>query len=85
MTEVTLEPASQEEVDATVTVMGGADWELWIKALSEGGCLAPGAKTVAYSYIGPEMTWPVYWSGTIGAVCPIALSSCLCCSKHNIT
>jgi enoyl-[acyl-carrier protein] reductase/trans-2-enoyl-CoA reductase (NAD+) len=67
VTEVTLEPASQEEVDATVTVMGGADWELWIKALSEGGCLAPGAKTVAYSYIGPEMTWPVYWSGTIGA------------------
>jgi enoyl-[acyl-carrier protein] reductase/trans-2-enoyl-CoA reductase (NAD+) len=47
----------------------GEDWELWTKALAEGGVLAPGAKTVAYSYIGPEMTWPVYWSGTIGEVC----------------
>ena len=47
--------------------MGGEDWELWMKALSEAGVLAPGAKSVAYSYIGPEVTWPVYTNGTIGA------------------
>jgi len=65
--EVSIEPATQEEVDHTVKVMGGEDWELWMKALDEAGVLAPGAKTVAYSYIGPEITWPVYTNGTIGA------------------
>ncbi len=64
--EVAMEPASQEEIDATVKVMGGEDWELWMDALSEAGVLAPEAKTVAYSYIGPELTWPIYTNGTIG-------------------
>ncbi|CAI8348680.1 MAG: Enoyl-[acyl-carrier-protein] reductase [NADH] [Opitutia bacterium UBA7350] len=67
VTEVSIEPATQEEINHTIKVMGGEDWELWISALSEAGCLAEGAKTVAYSYIGPEITWPVYTNGTIGA------------------
>ncbi|MEM7792080.1 MAG: enoyl-ACP reductase FabV [Verrucomicrobiota bacterium] len=67
VTEVSIEPAEEEDITHTVKVMGGEDWELWIKALSEAGVLASGAKTVAYSYIGPEITWPVYTNGTIGA------------------
>lgn len=66
VSEVSIEPAEQEEIDHTVKVMGGEDWELWMKALSDAGVLASGAKTVAYSYIGPEITWPVYTNGTIG-------------------
>ncbi len=66
VSEVSIEPASQEEIDHTVKVMGGEDWELWMDALDEAGVLAPGAKSVAYSYIGPEITWPVYTNGTIG-------------------
>jgi enoyl-[acyl-carrier protein] reductase/trans-2-enoyl-CoA reductase (NAD+) len=66
VSEVTIESASEEEVAHTVKVMGGEDWELWMKALNDAGVLAPGAKTVAYSYIGPEITWPVYTNGTIG-------------------
>ena len=46
--------------------MGGQDWELWMDALDEAGVLAASAKSVAYSYIGPEITWPVYTNGTIG-------------------
>jgi enoyl-[acyl-carrier protein] reductase / trans-2-enoyl-CoA reductase (NAD+) len=46
--------------------MGGQDWELWISALSEAGVLADGCKTVAYSYIGTEITWPIYWQGALG-------------------
>jgi enoyl-[acyl-carrier protein] reductase/trans-2-enoyl-CoA reductase (NAD+) len=65
--EITIEPASEDEIAQTVKVMGGEDWEMWIDALSEAGVLADGATTVAYSYIGPEMTWPVYKDGTIGA------------------
>jgi enoyl-[acyl-carrier protein] reductase/trans-2-enoyl-CoA reductase (NAD+) len=67
VTEVSIEPATPEEIDHTVKVMGGEDWELWMQALDQAGCLATGAKTVAYSYIGPEITWPVYTNGTIGA------------------
>ncbi len=67
VTEISIEPASQEEIDHTVKVMGGEDWELWMKILSDAGALAEGARTVAYSYIGPEITWPVYINGTIGA------------------
>lgn len=63
---VTIEPADEEEVRQTVAVMGGEDWEMWLDALAEAGVLAPGVKTVAYSYIGPEVTWPVYRHGTIG-------------------
>ena len=46
--------------------MGGEDWELWMQALSNAGVLTADTKTVAYSYIGPEVTWPVYKNGTIG-------------------
>jgi len=65
--EVSIEPATDEDVTNTVKVMGGEDWELWMKALDDAGVLALGAKSVAYSYIGPEITWPVYTNGTIGA------------------
>ncbi len=61
-----LEPATQEEIDNTVKVMGGQDWELWIEALKDAGVLAEGCKTVAYSYIGTEITWPIYWHGALG-------------------
>ena len=66
VTEVTIEPAEGDDVADTVNVMGGQDWELWMDALHEAGVLAPSAKSVAYSYIGPEITWPVYTNGTIG-------------------
>ncbi|MFK7831521.1 MAG: enoyl-ACP reductase FabV [Congregibacter sp.] len=62
-----LEPASQEEIDNTVAVMGGEDWQFWIDALDEAGVLADGAKTTAYTYIGDKLTWDIYWHGTIGA------------------
>lgn len=61
-----IEPATEEEVRNTVTVMGGEDWELWIDALNNAGVLADGAKTVAYSYIGTDLTWPIYWHGALG-------------------
>jgi len=63
---VTIEPASPEEIAHTVKVMGGEDWQLWIDAMAEAGVLAEGFKTVAYSYIGPELTWAIYTDGTIG-------------------
>lgn len=64
--EVSLEPATQTEISETKKVMGGEDWQLWINALSDANCLAPQAKTVAYSYIGPDLTYPIYHEGTIG-------------------
>jgi enoyl-[acyl-carrier protein] reductase / trans-2-enoyl-CoA reductase (NAD+) len=63
---VTLEPASPEEVKDTIAVMGGEDWEMWIDALAEAKLLAPGCIAMAYSYIGPKVTQPVYRNGTIG-------------------
>lgn len=66
LTEATVEAATEEEISQTVKVMGGEDWELWIDALSKADLLAPGAKTVAYSYIGPGITFPLYRDGTIG-------------------
>jgi enoyl-[acyl-carrier protein] reductase/trans-2-enoyl-CoA reductase (NAD+) len=63
---VTLQPATDQEVADTVAVMGGEDWEMWISALLDEGLLAKGARTLAYSYIGPEVTWPIYRDGTIG-------------------
>jgi enoyl-[acyl-carrier protein] reductase/trans-2-enoyl-CoA reductase (NAD+) len=63
---VTLQPATDQEVADTVAVMGGEDWEMWLSALLEEGLLAKGARTIAYSYIGPEVTWPIYRDGTIG-------------------
>ncbi|MCQ1058261.1 enoyl-ACP reductase FabV [Photobacterium sp. DNB23_23_1] len=64
--EASIEPATEQEIEDTVTVMGGQDWELWINALSDAGVLADGCKTVAYSYIGTEITWPIYWHGALG-------------------
>ena len=64
--EVNLEPATAEETANTVAVMGGEDWEYWIEALVEADVLAAGAKTVAFTYIGTELTWPIYWEGTLG-------------------
>ncbi len=66
LTEVSVPPATQQEIAETVQVMGGEDWELWIKALAAADCLAPGARALALSYLGPEVTWPIYWHGTIG-------------------
>ncbi len=66
LSQVTLEPANDDEIRQTIGVMGGEDWELWIRALSEAGVLANNAITVAYSYIGPEITFPMYREGTIG-------------------
>jgi enoyl-[acyl-carrier protein] reductase/trans-2-enoyl-CoA reductase (NAD+) len=63
---VSLEPASQEEVADTVKVMGGEDWELWIKALLEAKVMAQGCITTNYTYLGSEVTWPIYLHGTIG-------------------
>lgn len=62
-----LEPATQEEIDNTVAVMGGEDWQFWIEALDAAGVLADGAKTTAYTYVGEKLTWDIYWHGTIGA------------------
>ncbi len=64
--EASVEPATEQEINDTVTVMGGEDWELWMQALAEAGVLADGCKTVAYSYIGTELTWPIYWHGALG-------------------
>ena len=63
---ITVDPATEEEVSDVIAVMGGEDWEMWMDALSEAGVLAPDAQTVAYTYIGPDVTWPIYRDGTIG-------------------
>lgn len=64
--DVSIEPANEQEMQDTVEVMGGDDWRLWIDALKKADVLADGVITVAYSYIGPEVTWPIYRDGTIG-------------------
>lgn len=66
VTEVSIEPANQEDIDNTVVVMGGEDWTMWIDALKAENLLADGATTIAYSYIGPAVTEAVYRKGTIG-------------------
>ena len=66
VTSVSIEPANQEDIDNTVVVMGGEDWSMWMDALKGAGVLADGATTIAYSYIGPEVTEAVYRKGTIG-------------------
>ncbi|TDT72289.1 enoyl-[acyl-carrier protein] reductase/trans-2-enoyl-CoA reductase (NAD+) [Hypnocyclicus thermotrophus] len=63
----TMENATEEDIKATVKVMGGEDWELWIKALLEADVLEKGARTFAYTYIGPKITYGIYKDGTIGA------------------
>ena len=64
--EISIESATEQEIADTVKVMGGEDWKMWIDAMKEAGVLADDFKTVAYSYIGPEITWAVYTDGTIG-------------------
>ncbi|MFQ3324479.1 MAG: enoyl-[acyl-carrier protein] reductase/trans-2-enoyl-CoA reductase (NAD+) [Pseudomonadales bacterium] len=64
--DVTLDPATDEDISNTIAVMGGEDWQMWIEALDEAGVLADGAKTTAYTYIGEKLTWDIYWDGTIG-------------------
>lgn len=66
ISEVTLQPATKEEILGTVKVMGGEDWELWIKALADADLLAPNFQTVAYTYLGEKITWPIYGKATIG-------------------
>jgi enoyl-[acyl-carrier protein] reductase/trans-2-enoyl-CoA reductase (NAD+) len=66
VTEVTIAPATEKEVADTVAVMGGDDWRRWMRMLRDENLLARGARTLAYSYIGPELTWPIYRDGTIG-------------------
>lgn len=66
ITEVTVPVANDEEIKDTVKVMGGEDWEDWIRAMADAGVLAEGATTVAYSYIGPVVTHPIYKDGSIG-------------------
>jgi enoyl-[acyl-carrier protein] reductase/trans-2-enoyl-CoA reductase (NAD+) len=67
VTQATIEPATEDELRQTIAVMGGEDWQMWIDELEQAGVLAEGATTVAYSYIGPEITHAVYREGTIGA------------------
>ena len=64
--ETTISPASEGEAAATVAVMGGDDWKRWIDQLADAGVLAPGFRTLNYTYIGSELTWPIYWNGTLG-------------------
>lgn len=64
--QVTVPPATEEEIDATIKVMGGEDWKDWITALSDADVLEEHAITLAYSYIGPEITHPIYYNGSIG-------------------
>ena len=66
VSEVSIEPCSDEDIENTVAVMGGEDWAMWIEALKANNLLAKGATTVAYSYIGPSLTEAVYRKGTIG-------------------
>jgi len=66
VSDVSIEPASDDEINQTVAVMGGEDWQMWMEALKAAGVLSDGATTVAYSYIGPELTHAVYKDGTIG-------------------
>lgn len=66
VSEISIAPANEEEIENTVAVMGGEDWEMWMDALADAGLLASGVETVAYSYIGPSLTEAVYRKGTIG-------------------
>ncbi|APZ47882.1 trans-2-enoyl-CoA reductase [Polaribacter reichenbachii] len=67
VSEISINPAEGDDIANTVTVMGGEDWKMWMDALQAENLLSEGATTVAYSYIGPEVTKPVYRNGTIGA------------------
>lgn len=65
--EITIQPATPEEITNTVAVMGGEDWEMWIDALTNADVLAENCITTAYTYLGEKVTWDIYWDGTIGA------------------
>ena len=64
--EAEVEPATEQEIKDTITVMGGEDWELWMNALIDADVLSEGCQSVAYSYIGTSITWPIYWDGALG-------------------
>lgn len=64
--EIALEPANEDEIQQTIKVMGGEDWELWLEALDKADLLADNCKTTAYTYVGKELTWPIYGQATIG-------------------
>ena len=64
--ETTISPASEDEAASTVAVMGGDDWKRWIDQLADAGVLASNFRTLNYTYIGSELTWPIYWNGTLG-------------------
>jgi len=67
VSDISIQPVeSEEDITNTIAVMGGEDWKFWIEQLKEAGVLAEGVKTVAYSYIGPKLTYPIYRNGTIG-------------------
>ncbi|KEY91163.1 putative reductase [Candidatus Photodesmus blepharus] len=66
ITKASVDPATEKEIRDTVRVMGGEDWQLWINALFQSGVLSEGCRTLAYSYVGTELTWPIYWHGTLG-------------------
>lgn len=66
ISELTLAPATEAEILGTIKVMGGEDWELWLKALVDADLLADGYQTVAYTYLGEKITWPIYGKATIG-------------------
>lgn len=67
VSDISIQPVdSEDDINNTVAVMGGEDWKFWIEDLKTAGVLAEGVKTVAYSYIGPELTYPIYRNGTIG-------------------
>ncbi len=66
ITEMTVEPANEEEIESTVKVMGGEDWEMWIEALKEADVLSESCKTTAFTYLGDKITWPIYGHATIG-------------------
>ena len=64
--DIELEPATSDEISSTVAVMGGEDWIRWIDALQQAEVLSSDFKTIAYTYQGNELTWPIYRGGTIG-------------------
>jgi enoyl-[acyl-carrier protein] reductase/trans-2-enoyl-CoA reductase (NAD+) len=66
VTNISIEPANEEDIANTVTVMGGEDWQMWMEQMMAAGVLSEGAMTIAYSYIGPGLTEAVYRKGTIG-------------------
>ena len=67
VTQARIEAANEDEIENTIEVMGGEDWRWWIESLLDDNLLAEGARTLAYTYYGPSLTWPIYRDGTIGA------------------